>query len=147
MNCVVRFLCCSSLFSLSLLTFLLPSLQVIYFYSFLLCCASLPLSLLSYQMMGSHEFYSLFSQSQLLSNLGNPFGRAVAMNYLLQCTLARCLKRFLINRGRSATFMLDHLSGFLSLPCLIFLSPLSLDWLMPLAFAANIPSAALIVLR
>ena len=139
-----------------MLVFLLPSESLVTFYRYLTCITVIPASYAGHKLMadsiqgGDWLSSSLLAQYldykwQVLSlNLDSQFSRAVAMNYLLQSSLALILKRLLKVSGRLNHSTRKYLSAVMILPCVLAMLSVPSSWLAFSAFAANILPAVLL---
>jgi len=153
---VLRFCLCSTLYMISMLVFLLPSESLVTFYRYLTCITVIPASYAGHKLMadsiqgGDWFFSSLLTQyleyklPVLSINFDSQFSRAVAMNYLLQSSLALTLKRLLKVSGRLNHSTREYLSAVMILPCVLAMLSVPSSWLAFSAFAANILPAVLL---
>jgi len=153
---VLRFCLCSTLYLVSMLVFLLPSESLVTFYRYLTCITVIPASYAGHKLMadsiqgGDWFFSSLITQyleyklPVLSINFDSQFSRAVAMNYLLQSSLALTLKRLLKVSGRLNHSTREYLSAVMILPCVLAMLSVPSSWLAFSAFAANILPAVLL---
>ena len=153
---VLRFCLCSTLYMVSMLVFLLPSESLVTFYRYLTCITVIPASYAGHKLMadsiqgGDWFFSSIITQyleyklPVLSINFDSQFSRAVAMNYLLQSSLALTLKRLLKVSGRLNHSTREYLSAVMILPCVLAMLSVPSSWLAFSAFAANILPAVLL---
>lgn len=153
---VLRFCLCSTLYMISMLVFLLPSESLVTFYRYLTCITVIPASYAGHKLMadsiqgGDWFLSSLLTQyleyklPVLSINFDSQFSRAVAMNYLLQSSLALTLKRLLKVSGRLNHSTREYLSAVMILPCVLAMLSVPSSWLAFSAFAANILPAVLL---
>jgi len=153
---VLRFCLCSTLYMVSMLVFLLPSESLVTFYRYLTCITVIPASYAGHKLMadsiqgGDWFFSSMITQyleyklPVLSINFDSQFSRAVAMNYLLQSSLALTLKRLLKVSGRLNHSTREYLSAVMILPCVLAMLSVPSSWLAFSAFAANILPAVLL---
>jgi len=153
---VLRFCLCSTLYMLSMLVFLLPSENLVTFYRYLTCITVIPASYAGHKLMadsiqgGDWFLSSLLAQyleyklPVLSINFDSQFSRAVAMNYLLQSSLALTLKRLLKVSGRLNHSTREYLSAVMILPCVLAMLSVPSPWLAFSAFASNILPAVLL---
>jgi len=153
---VLRFCLCSTLYLISMLVFLLPSESLVTFYRYLTCITVIPASYAGHKLMADSIQGGDWLSSSLLAqyldyklpvlslNLDSQFSRAVAMNYLLQSSLALALKRLLKVSGRLNHSTREYLSAVMILPCVLAMLSVPSSWLAFSAFAANILPAVLL---
>lgn len=153
---LLRFSLCSTMYMISMLVFLLPSESLVTFYRYLTCITVIPASYAGHKLMADSIQGGDWLSSSLLAqyldykwpvlslNLDSQFSRAVAMNYLLQSSLALTLKRLLKVSGRLNHSTREYLSAVMILPCVLAMLSVPSSWLAFSAFAANILPAVLL---
>eukprot|EP00092_Neocalanus_flemingeri_P081135 GFUD01101272.1.p1 GENE.GFUD01101272.1~~GFUD01101272.1.p1 ORF type:complete len:702 (+),score=206.77 GFUD01101272.1:126-2231(+) len=153
---MLRFCLCSTLYMISMLVFLLPTESLVTFYRYLACITVIPASYAGHKLMADSIQGGSWLSSTMLAqyldykwpllglNLDSQFSRAVAMNYLLQSSLALTLKRLLKVSGQLTHSTREYLSAVMILPCVLAMLSVPSSWLAFSAFAANILPAALL---
>jgi len=153
---VLRFCLCSTLYIMSMMVFLLPMESLVTFYRYLACLTVIPASYAGHKLMADSIQGGTWLSSTLLAqyldyrwptlslNLDSQFSRAVAINYLLQSSLALTLKRLLKVSGHLTHSTREYLSAVMVLPCVLAMLSVPSSWLAFSAFAANILPAALL---
>jgi len=153
---MLRFCLCSTLYMLSLLVFLLPTESLVTVYRYLACLTVIPASYAGHKLMTDSIQGESWLSSSLLAqyldykwpllsfNLDSQFSRAVAMNYLLQSSLALTLKRLLKVTGHFTISIREYISAVMILPCVLAMVSVPSPWLAFSAFAANILPATLL---
>jgi len=153
---VLRFCLCSTLYIMSMLVFLLPMENLVTFYRYLACLTVIPASYAGHKLMADSIQGGNWLSSSLLAqyldyrwptlslNLDSQFSRAVAINYLLQSSLALTLKRLLKVSGQLTHSTREYLTAVMILPCVLAMLSVPSSWLAFSAFAANILPAALL---
>merc|ERR1719187_589621 len=125
---IARFTLFSAVYLLCMLLFLLQTSQLLVFYRYLACVLVIPTSYMGHKFMadslqsgGDEE--SLVWQYltyQWPTSLDTHLSRSVAINYLLQSSLALLLKRLLTVSGRMESSM-RYLTAVMILPCVLAL--------------------------
>jgi len=152
---VARFLLCTICYLGCMLLFLLQTSQLLVFYRYMVCVLVIPASYMGHKMMadslqplasstGTEE--SLVWQYlayQWPSHIDSQLSRSVAVNYLVQSSLALLLKRIMEVSGRMSE-TLKYLTAVMILPCVLALLSVPPPYLALSAFVANILPAALL---
>ena len=145
---VLRFLVCTILYAFSFLVFLLPTESLIIFYRYLVSMSVMPLSYYSHKLMiESCHNYSIFTtniDSLLSLSINYNFISSILVNYVLQCSLASILERFVKVSGSFSQSVKDYLVFNMITPCLIALVSLPSSVVLATAFISNILPAMLL---